>query len=98
MEELVREFTEHLFVEKRHSPNTVDGYRRDISRFVSFRPKTSLKSITPSNIREFLLTLHDRGLSSRSIARSLSSLKSFFKYLVEENRITENPVETLANI
>lgn len=95
MEELVREFTEHLFVEKRHSPNTVDGYRRDISRFVSFRSKTSLKSITPSDIREFLLGLHDRGLSSRSIARSLSSLKSFFKYLVEENRITENPVETL---
>jgi len=95
MEELVREFTEHLFVEKRHSPNTVDGYRRDISRFVTFQPKASLKSITPSDIREFLLSLHNQGLSSRSIARSLSALKSFFKYLVEENLISENPVETL---
>ncbi len=95
MEELVREFTEHLFVEKRHSPNTVDGYRRDISRFVSFQPKTSLKSVTPSDIREFLLSLHNQGLSSRSIARSLSSLKSFFKYLMEESLIRDNPVETL---
>jgi integrase/recombinase XerD len=95
MEELVREFTEHLFVEKRHSPHTVDGYRRDISRFVSFQPEASLKSITPSDIREFLLSLHNQGLSSRSIARSLSSLKSFFKYLVEESLIGENPVETL---
>ena len=95
MEELVREFTEHLFVEKRHSPNTVDGYRRDISRFVSFQPQISLKSITPSDIREFLLSLHQKGLSSRSIARSLSSLKSFFKYLVGESLIKENPVETL---
>lgn len=95
MEELVREFTEHLFVEKRHSPNTVDGYRRDISRFVSFQPRASLKSITQSDIREFLLSLNNRGLSSRSIARSLSSLKSFFKYLVREGSISENPVETL---
>jgi integrase/recombinase XerD len=95
MEELVREFTEHLFVEKRHSPHTVDGYRRDISRFVAFQPKTSIKSITPSDIREYLLSLHNKGLSSRSIARFLSSLKSFFKYLVEEDLIKENPVETL---
>ena len=95
MEELVREFAEHLFVEKRHSPNTVDGYRRDISRFVAFQPKTALKSVTPSNIRDFLLSLHNQGLSSRSIARSLSSLKSFFKYLVGEGRIQESPVETL---
>lgn len=95
MEELVREFTEHLFVEKRHSPNTVDGYRRDITRFVDFQPRTPLKSTTPSDVREFLLSLHNQGLSSRSIARSLSSLKSFFKYLVGENLIGENPVETL---
>lgn len=95
MQALVREFTDYLSVEKRHSPNTVDGYRRDISRFVSFKPQVSLKSITPSVIREFLLSLHNQGLSSRSIARSLSSLKSFFKYLVGENLIRENPVETL---
>jgi integrase/recombinase XerD len=73
----------------------VDGYRRDISRFVSFQPKASLKSITSSDIREFLLSLHNQGLSSRSIARSMSSLKSFFKYLMEEDLIKENPVETL---
>ena len=95
MEDLVREFAEHLFVEKRHSPNTVEGYRRDISRFIAFQPAESLKSITASHIRDFLLSLHQKGLSSRSIARSLSSLKSFFKYLVGENWIEENPVETL---
>lgn len=95
MEERVREFTEHLFVEKRHSPHTVDGYRRDISRFVAFQPGKSFQAVTPSDIREFLLSLHNQGLSSRSIARSLSSLKSFFKYLVGESLIKENPVETL---
>lgn len=95
MEERVREFTEHLFVEKRHSPHTVDGYRRDISRFVAFQPRKSFQSVTPSDIREFLLSLHNQGLSSRSIARSLSSLKSFFKYLVGESLIKKNPVETL---
>lgn len=95
MEERVREFTEYLCVEKRHSPHTVDGYRRDIDRFVSFRSGVPLKSVTPADIREFLLSQHQKGLSSRSIARALSSLKSFFKYLVEEELIVENPVETL---
>ncbi|MDH5763266.1 MAG: site-specific tyrosine recombinase XerD [Nitrospinota bacterium] len=95
MENLVREFSEFLAVEKRHSPHTVAGYRRDISRFASFEPGLPLKSVTPSHIREFLLSLHQQGLSSRSIARSLSSLKSFFKYLVGESLLDENPVETL---
>ena len=95
MEALVQEFTEYLCVELRHSPHTVDGYRRDIKRFVSFRSGVPLKSITPADIREFLLSLHQKGLSSRSVARALSSLKSFFKYLVEEGLIVENPVETL---
>jgi len=53
------------------------------------------RNISLKDIREFLLSLHNQGLSSRSIARSLSSLKSFFKYLVGENLIRENPVETL---
>jgi len=75
MEGLVREFTEYLCVEKRHSPHTVDGYRRDIERFVSFRSGVPLKSVTPADIREFLLSQHQKGLSSRSIARALSSLK-----------------------
>ena len=95
MEALVQEFTEYLCVEKRHSPHTVDGYRRDIERFVSFRTGTSLKSDTPGDIREFLLSLHEKGLSSRSIARAPSSLKSFFKYPVEEGLILESPMETL---
>jgi integrase/recombinase XerD len=95
MENLVREFCEYLAVEKRHSPHTVAGYRRDISRFASFDPKLPLKSATSSHIRDFLLSLHQQGLSSRSIARSLSSLKSFFKFLVGENILGENPVATL---
>ena len=92
---LVREFADYLSVEKRHSSNTVDAYRRDILRFVSFNPDVSLKTVTPSDIRDFLLSLHNQRLSSRSIARALSSLKSFFRYLVMENLIRENPVETL---
>lgn len=95
MQALVVEFTDYLRIEKRHSLNTVDGYRRDITRFFSFNSQATITGLTASDIREFLLSLHNQGLSSRTIGRSLSSLKSFFRYLVGEGRITENPVETL---
>ena len=95
MQVLLDEFTAFLRIEKRHSKNTVDGYRRDISRFISFAEGTTLKSVAPADIREFLLNLHDKGLSSRSMARFLSSLKSFFRYLEGEGRISESPAESL---
>lgn len=95
MQALIGEFTDHLRIEKRHSLNTVEGYHRDINRFISFTACTSVASLTPPDIREFLLSLHNQGLSSRSIARNLSSLKSFFKYLTGEGKLGENPAETL---
>ena len=95
MESALKEFTEYLCVEKRHSPHTVDGYRRDIERFILFRSSSRAQSVTTADIRQYLLSLRENQLSSRSIARGLSSLKSFFKYLVEEGLMAENPAEGL---
>ncbi|NIQ02757.1 MAG: site-specific tyrosine recombinase XerD [Nitrospinaceae bacterium] len=95
MDSQIQEFTDYLLAEKRHSPHTVEGYRREIKRFLAFFPDAPARKVTSSDIRDFLISLQKKGLSSRSIARTLSSLKSYFRYLVTENRIAHNPVETL---
>lgn len=95
MSPLVEEFINHIAVEKRHSRNTVDAYRRDLIRFWEALRGRDVKAVSASQIREFLLELRNLGLSSRSIARSLSSIKTFFRFLIQENLLQANPAETL---
>jgi integrase/recombinase XerD len=95
MEMLIKEFSEFLRIEKRHSPHTVEAYCRDLKRFSRAFPDVDVASIKTSQIREFLLLLRNEGLSASSIARCLSSLKSFFRYLCEDKQLQENPAEIL---
>ena len=95
MDDLIREFVEFTVVEKRQSPNTMISYRRDVSRFAHFIFGRPVHSVTSSDIRSFLLKLKEEGLAASSISRQLSSLKSFFKFLVNEKYIQDNPAEIL---
>lgn len=95
MNNTLLEFTNFLKIEKRHSPHTVAAYGRDISRFSSHIDNRPLDTLTTSDIRAFLLKLREEGLSSRSMARSLSAIKSFFRFLIAEDYLKENPAEIL---
>lgn len=95
MDPYLKQFVDYLTVEKRHSPNTVAAYRRDVSGFLQAFTGQSLDSITTSSVREYFLSLQGQGLATRSVARVLSSLKTFFKFLVRENLAEANPVEIL---
>ena len=95
MDTLIREFSEYLRIEKRHSPHTVSGYCRDLKRFARAFPAIAVSSVTTAQIRGFLLLLREEGLSPTSIARSLSSIKSLFRYLCEDKLLKENPAEIL---
>jgi len=95
MDDLIRDYIDFLSVEKRHSPNTVASYRRDIMKFYRQFQDVPLNSVINSDIRAFLLKLKQEGLSARSIARCLASIKSFFRYLYAEKHIEENVVEIL---
>jgi integrase/recombinase XerD len=95
MDILIQEFSKFLLIEKRSSPNTVAGYCRDLRRFSRFFLHNDVSVLTTADIRSFLLMLRDDGLSPSSIARSLSSIKSFFRYLLEEKQLKHNPAEIL---
>ena len=95
MKALIQEFSDYLRIEKRNSPHTVSAYRRDLSRFSAEFAGQKVDSVTTANIRDFLISLREQGLSPASVARSLSSIKSFFKYLSQDKQFQDNPAEIL---
>ena len=91
METLIQEFSDYLRIEKRNSPHTISAYRCDLIRFSAGLSGKKLDSITTANIRSFLISLKSQGMSASSVARSLSSIKSFFKYLCQDKQLKNNP-------
>jgi integrase/recombinase XerD len=90
MKDLIREFSDYLLIEKRNSPHTVSAYRRDLIRFSTELAGQKVDSVTTGDIRGFLICLREQGLSSASVSRSLSSIKSFFKYLCQDKQFQSN--------
>ena len=95
MEELIQEYSDYLRIEKRNSPHTISAYRHDLKKFSDELSEKLVDSVTTADIRKFLITLKNEGLSAASISRSLSSIKSFFNYLCRDKHLQNNPAETL---
>ncbi|MCS7200105.1 MAG: site-specific tyrosine recombinase XerD [Thermodesulfobacteriaceae bacterium] len=88
MEDLLREFLIYLRVIKNYSPNTILSYSYDLKDWTNFlnRNNLSLEILKIEDLREYLEDLKLRGYNNFSIARRLSSLKSFFRFLEEEKK------------
>ncbi len=91
MKRLLEKFFSYLEVEKNYSTHTVLNYRVDLEEFENFSAGASILSIDYLHLRNFLAHLKERNLKSRSLARKLSSLRSFFRFLHREGHIKENP-------
>jgi integrase/recombinase XerC len=92
--ELVERFLHHLKLERRLSDNTVKGYRRDLDCLLQYCEQQHLhkwQDLQHFHIRQFAATSFAGGLSSRSIQRRLSGVRSLLNYLIRENHITTNP-------
>ena len=83
-------FLDMITAERGASPHTIDAYRRDLSQFCEFSG-TSEKEIDAQEIEKFLQDLSKRGFTSKTIARKLSAIKEYFKFLYIEKRIKTNP-------
>ncbi|MDE3111019.1 MAG: site-specific integrase, partial [Acidobacteriota bacterium] len=97
MEADIRTFLTCLRVEKGLSPNTIQAYRRDIAKFATFVTKRekSTTDVTRSDIVDFLASLYQQRLDSRSVARHLVTIRNFFRFALIEGRIDEDPAATI---
>ena len=86
-------FLEYLLKEKSFSVHTIKAYQNDIQKFIDFLTENSLaiETANKSDIRDFLSIQYDKGLTKKTVARRLASIKSFYRYLVNIEFIDKNP-------
>jgi integrase/recombinase XerD len=98
VEAAIRSFLSYLRVEKALSQNTIDAYRRDLEKFSAFATERGLEKapqVKRADVVDFLASLYLRKLDARSVARHLVSLRQFFRFLLSEELIPEDPVVTV---
>ena len=92
----IREYTADLESSQRYSEATINAYQRDLNLFSSSVNGMDIESIRPENIRDFIGLLNKKGYAGATIQRCLSSLRVFFAYLENENKIESNPAALVA--
>lgn len=92
-------FKSFLKLEKSLSPNSVAAYLDDVNKLKQFAELNGLSvfplKITYTHLKDFLKWVNDVGLSAQSQSRIISGIKGFYKYLLLENLIEQNPTELL---
>lgn len=94
----LRQYLDFLRLEKQVASNTINAYQNDITRYLQFLDDqniTSLKTVSQKEIRRFIDILNDIGLGASSLARNISSLKSFHNFLESEAIVEENPTHSI---
>jgi tyrosine recombinase XerC len=91
----IEKFIRYLEIEKNYSKHTVLNYHHDLEEFRLFLGESDLEKVDYLALRKFLAVLKEKNLGSRSVARKLSALRSFFKFLVRENYLKVNPILSL---
>ncbi len=99
---MLDKFLEYLQLEKKYSPHTITSYKKDLEDFSRFCLETEssedLKAVNKKVIRNFIVELSEKDISKRSINRKLSSLRSFYLFLLKIGEITVSPAEGIASL
>jgi len=94
----IDQFILHLEQERRMSEHTVSNYQRDLKRCATFLLTKDINQwprFKTKHVRQFIAELNREQLSARSIQRYLSSIRSFFRYLIREGLANENPAKAI---
>ena len=93
-------YLEYINIEKRYSPNTIISYRKDLEDFARFLLDTesieNLQKADKKMVRNFIIHLNNQKLSKRSINRKISTLKSFYNFLLRISEIKTSPLEGIS--
>lgn len=94
---LTNSFLDYLRYERNYSVNTVEGYRVDILQFEEFCKKEcqeiSPEEVTAELVRDWIVDLMDEGYSASSVNRKLSSLRTYYKYLLRKKKVAVDPLQ-----
>ncbi|MDD2392204.1 MAG: site-specific tyrosine recombinase XerD [Bacilli bacterium] len=91
-EKIIKTFTKDLLIEKNYSKNTIITYENNLKGFFNFISKNYI-DIKEKDIKKYLKHLKEQKKSDRSISNLISTLRSFYKYLIINKLISNNPLE-----
>ena len=93
----VTDYLNHLRAERGLSPNTLSAYRSDLQKLQSWAAsrEQGIESIKPRDVAAFLAHLRALGLSARSAGRAVHGIRGFFRFLVREEKLAEDPMENI---
>lgn len=94
---ILRRYNQYLQLEKSLSSNTLEAYQNDLNHLLEFLQEKNLcyKNVTIEDLQHFCAVLIDLGISARSLARTLSGLRSFYRFLLLEGEVENDPTELL---
>lgn len=97
MNRYLEKFLRYLEIEKNYSPHTLLNYKLDLGGFFKFLGEAEVESVDYLMLRRYLAFLREKNLSARSVARKLSALRSFFKFLTREGLLKADPATSLSS-
>ena len=91
----INKYLDYVIIDKKYSINTKKSYENDLMIFHNFceDKKLKLSTITDNNIKEYLKFLKEQKLTNKSISRKISTLRGFYKFLLIEKIVLDNPME-----
>jgi integrase/recombinase XerD len=95
MHQLIDEYLNFMAVEKGASPNTIDGYSRDLNRYAGFVEERGVREISgigTEDVIAYLASLHGDGLAANSVNRALAAIRGFYRYLLREKKVDHTPM------
>jgi integrase/recombinase XerC len=91
-----QQFLDYLRYEKRFSPHTITAYSADLDQFITYCIKSyeilALQEINSQVVRSWIVSLMENEIIARSVNRKITSLKTFYKFLLREELVSENPM------
>ena len=90
----IEAFEDYLGLEAGNSPHTVENYLRDIRRLAEYSVSRKAKApnqVTPELLRDHIYELKDLGLAATSIRRAISAVRTYFRFLIGEGHISNDP-------
>ena len=96
-QDIVKRYIQYLRLERSYSSNTLDAYCKDLQKLFNFYSDSGIdfRTTTLTDFDLFAGNLRDEGISSRSLARILSGVRSFYRFLMLEKEIEQDPTELL---
>lgn len=97
IDEIVQDYHEYLLLERNLAENSIQSYERDLQHLIEYAEmrRKSYLQLTYEELEGFLAYLSDLGLGQKSLRRTVSGVKSFYRFLEIEEILVENPTDTL---